>query len=150
MTDSETPAATIAANYVGKFHMTQHRGVLPVDDGMIVFGNDGYSNDERSQREVSMVRDRLKPFELSEPEFAVSDDGYSWALVYSLSSIDVKISKSIAPSDDGTYTKEDMDEVQAKIASLKLIIMAAAMGTTDDAWQDANDLKKLDEHLNDE
>ena len=100
--------ATYAAEFVSNYLFHVHRGVLDCGDRYIVFGNDGYSSDKRSQEEVRSLRERLKVLDLKETGFATSkaehdpqdqqrtqeslealglslqfasDDGYTWALV---------------------------------------------------------------------
>src|SRR4051794_28801004 len=82
LANETTGRATVAANFVGTFLMRQHRGVLDCGDALIVFGNDGYRNDRRSQEEVALLRNRLPALDLREAGFGVDDgDGYAWALV---------------------------------------------------------------------
>jgi hypothetical protein len=83
MTDRDRDdRGTVAANFVRDFYMHRHRGVIDCDDKYVVFGNDGYFKDSRSQEQVSYVRERLKALDLREAAFGVDDeDGYSWALV---------------------------------------------------------------------
>jgi hypothetical protein len=74
--------AKIAANFVREFLFHRHRGVLSCGDRFIVFGNDGYVKDQRSQQQVSYLRDRLKALDLYESGFSADDqEGYSWALL---------------------------------------------------------------------
>lgn len=76
-------SAVTAADYIRAFHYPIHRGVFEIDLGFIVFGNDGYSDDNRTKREVQIVRERLKSLGLPEPDFGIdSTDGCSWGLVF--------------------------------------------------------------------
>jgi hypothetical protein len=70
--------AKVAAEFTGTFLMTQHRGVLDCGDHFVVFGNDGYSDDPRSQREAAIV---LEHFKSDSPVLGVCEEGYSWAIV---------------------------------------------------------------------
>src|SRR6185437_9385405 len=56
---------------------------LPRGTGQLVgaFGNDGYTKDNRAQREVSALRRRLQEVALEELGFGLSDDGHTWALL---------------------------------------------------------------------
>lgn len=80
---STLDSAVTAADYIKAFHYPIHRGVFEIDLGFIVFGNDGYTGDNRTKREVQIVRERLKALGLPEPEFGVdSSEGWTWALVF--------------------------------------------------------------------
>ena len=47
----------------------------------IAFGNDGYSQDERSRSAVELLRQRLNDLQTIELGFGVdSSDGYTWAM----------------------------------------------------------------------
>jgi len=56
---------------------------LPCGTGQLVgaFGNDGYTTDDRVQREVSALRRQLQEVVLEELGFGLSDDGHTWALL---------------------------------------------------------------------
>lgn len=70
--------ATTAAEFAGQFLMPQHRGVIDCDDRFVLFGNDGYECDTRSQREVEIVLDQLSAHE---PVLGINEDGVTWAVV---------------------------------------------------------------------
>ena len=46
-----------------------------------VFGNDNYIAEPRSQREVELIRRRLRELAAHEVGFGLSQDGFSWALL---------------------------------------------------------------------
>ncbi len=80
--------AIVAAEFVGTFLFHRHRGVIDCGDRFIIFGNDGYVNDLRSQREVESVLDKLSA---DSPIFGIDLEGCSWAIVvtdYSRSKFD--------------------------------------------------------------
>lgn len=60
-----------------------HRGAFPYGDSgvVVVFGNDCFVADPRSQRSVDAVRDRVSQLDATEMNFAVSRDGVTWVLV---------------------------------------------------------------------
>jgi hypothetical protein len=66
-----------------------HRGGFWWDEKnrlAVVFGNDGYQNDERARGEVEAIRRLLAEFGGKEVGFATeSEEGYSWALACELS-----------------------------------------------------------------
>jgi hypothetical protein len=79
--------ARAAAEYVNHFLYASHRGAYRTHDAVIVYGNDGYKQDARSQVEVEAVRKHLDQSSdlLTKgypPEFATSEDGYSWVLMF--------------------------------------------------------------------
>ena len=74
-------SAEVAANYAQTFLMRSHRGVYECEDHIIIFGNDAYTNDARSQREVELMQVALPAHGITESEFGVSNDGISWAIV---------------------------------------------------------------------
>jgi hypothetical protein len=68
-------------NILGDEGFPAHRGVIYLRGGdFLVFGNDGYNQDERTKREVESVRRLLAP-RAAETGFALTEDGYSWALL---------------------------------------------------------------------
>jgi hypothetical protein len=85
------------ARQVRKTYAFVKRGVVPlrfvddsvspprfVDDAPLVvgvFGNDSYLWDDKTRREVDMVRERLKEMPVEEMGFGLSDDGHTWALL---------------------------------------------------------------------
>lgn len=76
MTNSEA-----VANYVHRLLMHIHRDVYWCDRHIILYGNDAYSTDPRSRREVEMIREALPAYGITKYEFGLSDDGLSWAVV---------------------------------------------------------------------
>src|SRR5262245_8395932 len=81
--DSTMNSAKSAANYFHDFKFHYHRGVEDASHLLIAFGNDGYNVDERSRKEVELVRAAARKLGLIETDFATDDaDGYTWALVY--------------------------------------------------------------------
>lgn len=85
--DSWAPLATGLARYMRKFLPDLRRGALPIrlpgGNGQIagVFGNDGYTVDERVKQEVAALRQRLREAALEELGFGLSEDGHAWALL---------------------------------------------------------------------
>lgn len=73
--------AEAVANYVHRLLMHIHRDVYQCDRHVVLFGNDAYENDPRSQREVEMIREALPAYGITEYEFGLSDDCLSWAIV---------------------------------------------------------------------
>ncbi len=75
------------AAYMREFRPHIQRGALalrlPRGRGQLVgaFGNDGYTTDERAQREVSVLRRLLGKAALEELGFGLSEDGHTWALL---------------------------------------------------------------------
>ncbi|WP_145085520.1 hypothetical protein [Anatilimnocola aggregata] len=50
---------------------------------MILYGNDGYEKDQRSQEEVELIKRYLADRKLEVSEFGQSTEGFSWAIVVS-------------------------------------------------------------------
>jgi hypothetical protein len=77
--------AKAAANYVLDAMFSTRRGTIEWCDGdvTVVFGNDGYGTDERSRREVAVLRMALEIAGLTELGFGLSDDEeqYTWAMI---------------------------------------------------------------------
>jgi len=77
--------ANETANYVHEHLMDQHRGVLVYGAEKILYGNDGYQQDERVRREVKLLDERLLELLMQRratgSSFGVSDGGGSWAIV---------------------------------------------------------------------
>jgi hypothetical protein len=71
--------AIVAAEFVGAFLFHRHRGVIDCGDRLIIFGNDGYENDTRSQREVEIVLDSMSE---DDPILGIDAEGCSWAIVF--------------------------------------------------------------------
>jgi len=69
------------ADLVGDEGFAAHRGAVHVRDStFLVFGNDGYTKDERARREVEVIRAETAD-RAEELGFATTEDGYSWALL---------------------------------------------------------------------
>jgi len=76
MTNAET-----VANYVHRLLTHIHRDVYRCDKQIILYGNDAFRNDPRSQREVELIRASLSAYGITEYEFGLSDDGLTWAIL---------------------------------------------------------------------
>lgn len=74
-------AAKAAAEFAGECLFHRHRGVLDCGDKVILYGNDGYEKDQRSQEEVELIKRYLADRKLEVSEFSPSDEGFSWAIV---------------------------------------------------------------------
>ena len=63
--------------------MTFHRGAAHWEHAgvTVVFGNDGYVNNQRSRDDVVRVRGYLATMGIDELGFALGEDGYSWAML---------------------------------------------------------------------
>lgn len=77
-------AAVAAAEHINHNLTHRHRGVLDCDDKLIIYGNDAYESDERSQEEVDLMRRELVELDLPISEFGVSRNGHTWAMVVDL------------------------------------------------------------------
>jgi len=76
--------AVRAANYLHEKHFEAHRGAVLWKPGIVaVFGNDGYFQDERTRKEVDIVRKKLQDARLKEIAFGTDsiEGGYTWALL---------------------------------------------------------------------
>ena len=64
-------------------HMfSAHRGAIAAHGLTFVFGNDGYGEDQFSQREVELLREALAANETKEVTFATdTEDGYTWGML---------------------------------------------------------------------
>ena len=78
---NDNNAAIAAAEHVNQNLTHRHRGVLDCHDKLIVFGNDAYESDERSQEEVDLMKRELAELGLPVLEFGISQDGHSWAIL---------------------------------------------------------------------
>lgn len=95
---SWTETANGLAQQVRKSHSGVKRGVVPlrfvddstapphfVDDAPLVvgvFGNDNYLWDEKTRREVEVLRGNLKEIDdITEMAFGLSEDGQTWAML---------------------------------------------------------------------
>jgi hypothetical protein len=85
MPDIDWDAEAVAmANHVCERMFNVHRGAIPWRQlGIaVLFGNDGYTEDDRSKREVSHLRGKMVDIESKVLGFGVnSEDGYSWAML---------------------------------------------------------------------
>jgi hypothetical protein len=104
--------AKVAAEFAGAVLFPQHRGVINCDDRFVLFGNDGYETDIRSQREVEIVLDELADHE---PVLGVNENGITWAVVLT----------------DFTRMKFDEDE-------LRRIVWDAWMSACDEQLDDSS------------
>ncbi len=79
--------ATMLAMYVKKNMASVHRGAMLVrcvNDGLMiaaVFGNDHFLADDKTRREVELVRERLAEAAVSELGFGLAPDGSAWTLL---------------------------------------------------------------------
>jgi 6-phosphogluconate dehydrogenase (decarboxylating) len=77
----DTQSANAAAEYAGQCLFHIHRGILDCGDKVILYGNDGYKEDPRSQKEVELVSAALKDLGHDKPIFGQSQCGYTWSLM---------------------------------------------------------------------
>jgi hypothetical protein len=64
---------------VNEHLMEAHRGVIPFNGRLVIFGNDGYDSDPLTRVQVGMVKTWLEENGYTEEEFGTT--GYSWAMV---------------------------------------------------------------------
>jgi hypothetical protein len=82
-----TEFTTALAMYARQRLSTVDRGTVMIrctGDGSLiagVFGNDNYARDDRSRREATLVRRRLREMSAEELGFAISPDGHTWAVL---------------------------------------------------------------------
>lgn len=80
----EPNLAVEMANMVRDKWMHIHRGAwlfpTPNREYGFFFGNDGYAGDERSQRQVELLRQELPKHGFIPENFATSECGYSWVI----------------------------------------------------------------------
>src|SRR5262245_42465436 len=75
------------ATYARSKLATNERGTLLIrctGDGTVlagVYGNDNYRANSRARQEAYLVRQRLREMSASEIGFALSPDGYTWAVL---------------------------------------------------------------------
>jgi hypothetical protein len=84
MSSDWSKEAIQAANYLHQEHFEAHRGAVLWEPGVVViFGNDGYLQDERTRKEVEVVREKLRATNIKEIGFGTdtAEDGYTWALL---------------------------------------------------------------------
>lgn len=70
--------ADLAADFAQTFLMHRHRGVINCGSYFILFGNDGFSKDQRSRKESADVWGRLRQYDT---ESGLSSDGNTWTLI---------------------------------------------------------------------
>jgi hypothetical protein len=78
---SNNTAAKAAAEFAGECLFHRHRGVLDCGDKVILYGNDGYEKDQRSQEEVELIKRYLEDRKFEVSKVGQSAVGYSWAIV---------------------------------------------------------------------
>ena len=78
---SNNAAAKAAAEFAGGCLFHRHRGVHDCGDKVVLFGNDGFQTDQRSQEEVELIKRYLRDRKLEVSEFSPCQEGYSWAIV---------------------------------------------------------------------
>lgn len=124
---AERRTATQWANYISENLFEHHRGAHFDDtDGVyILFGNDGYTQDDRSKEEVNFVRKNLSLFGATEVDFGLNDgveDGYTWVMLidiptetdcYQLEAlVDLGWARQLSPSHEAK-AQEYFDRVMA-------------------------------------
>lgn len=72
--------AVAAANFARTILVKQERGTFRIGGYTIIFGNDAYTTDPRSQCQVRLFRAMLPHFGFADHQFGLSDDGFSWAI----------------------------------------------------------------------
>jgi hypothetical protein len=91
MTDMDRTAAGIAAT-IKETLFEAHRGAIPTPfHGILAaFGNDGYTQDERTRAEVERVRELLKAEGIEELGFGVdAEESYTWVLLAKTDDVDL-------------------------------------------------------------
>ncbi len=80
-----SPEANETANHVHECLKDGDRGVVMFGQLKALYGNDGYRQDERVQREVELLRKRLLDLLMQDKvtgsSFGLSDCGSSWVFV---------------------------------------------------------------------
>ena len=77
-------AAVEAADRIKAHRFEEHNGATHwwKRGFFVVFGNDGYTQDETSRGAVDLLRQRLDDLQITELGFGVdSSDGYTWAML---------------------------------------------------------------------
>jgi hypothetical protein len=85
MSSDRSEEAVQAANYLHEKHFELHRGAVLWEPGVVaIFGNDGYLQEERTRKEVDIVRKKLQAARLKEVAFGTDsvEGGYTWALLF--------------------------------------------------------------------
>ena len=79
----QTENGKALAHHLGETYFQAHRGAFIRGNALVVFGNDGYQQDERARREVDAVLAWGKTQGLRVTDFGTDpEDGYSWVLVF--------------------------------------------------------------------
>lgn len=109
--------ASRAAEHANDTLFEDHRGVMKWHGQVVIFGNDGYRQDERARLEVDLLRQHLSEAGIAELGFGLDergereDQGYTWAMVVESDDLDalhrmVWESNRVAigaKADDGLY-----------------------------------------------
>jgi hypothetical protein len=109
-----------AANHIAEHMFTAHRGAMPwrLLGVTVVFGNDGYGQDERARREVQIVRRVLAETGVAELGFATCDeDDYTWAMLIKAEDHAAWDAMLWAAWSHLNGTDEEDDEIQRRIAA---------------------------------
>lgn len=69
------------ANFIRYALAHQDRDVFKCCGQIIIFGNDGYSTDPRSQRIAAEMCEVMPFYGIDDHEFGVSHDGHAWAII---------------------------------------------------------------------
>jgi len=73
--------AKAMAKYVSEERMDCHRGILPLDKQLhVLFGNDCYANDERSQAEANAVQEMSLRSCCPTSNIQTDESGLTWAI----------------------------------------------------------------------
>ena len=88
--------AQMLANVTAEKFQHIHRGAAWLHEGevVVVFGNDGYSQDVRARLEVELLRQQIADAEMTEIGFVlntlpVDDCGYTWAMLVETNDIEL-------------------------------------------------------------
>jgi hypothetical protein len=82
--------ANAVANHISDSMFPPHRGVIEIRNPfggcrcLAAFGNDGYSQDDRTRQYAAALVDELSEQGLWDVDLGTSDDGYTWAIVVPL------------------------------------------------------------------
>jgi hypothetical protein len=91
-----TEQAKLVVNRLTEDFFAAHRGAVPWRKGIIaIFGNDGYSSDERTKKEVAWLRQNLADLHAEEVAFATDEEGYSWVLLVRPRPCDVEAGRQL-------------------------------------------------------
>jgi hypothetical protein len=84
-----TEAARLAVDVQEQLYTVLRGAVNWYQPGIAVaFGNDGYEQDERTERQVRWLRETLPHFNSPVLGFGVSDDGFTWVLIVRTSNVE--------------------------------------------------------------